>query len=463
MSLPAKRFVAAASGVTPMRAEAARADAWPLGCAAAAIILAQGVQRLLAPGLTEEATAPLPAALVFVAAAMLAGLAWLLAAPAVLRLRAPLALALLLALGLAMRLWWLDAPVVLDTDWRRYLWDGALAAHGFSPWGAPPAAGLPDALPPEAAALHASLPFAGLRSIYPATAQAAFLLAHWLAPWELLGLRLVMLGAELAGLGVLLLVLRRLGQAPAGALLWWCCPLAPLVLGMAAHADALLLPLVGGAVLAVLAGRGALAGLLLGLAAGVKLWPLLLAPLLGRWLPPGARLAGAAALGVTSLVVLLPLALTLLSPDAGLAAYAGGWLVNNAPLSWLVALLGPSSQVVLRPALAALALGLALALAWPGPGAPIALPRAVLVLAAGIFYLSPAQFPWYAVWFLPFAAILGCRPLMLAAALVPVWWLFHPMHAAGYGPWFNHGVAALHGVPVLAWLALARHRAGRGP
>ena len=48
---------------------------------------------------------------------------------------------------------------------------------------------------------------------------------------------------------------------------------------MAAHVDALLLPLLGGAVLATLAGRGALAGLLLGLAAGVKLWPLLLATL----------------------------------------------------------------------------------------------------------------------------------------------------------------------------------------
>lgn len=439
-----------------MPAEVWRSDGLRLASTAAALLLAQWLQLRLAPSLSDEATAPMPAALAFVAASILAGLAWLWATPAVLRLAAPAGLAALFAFGLWLRLAWLDAPVVLDTDWLRYLWDGGLAAAGLSPWGPPPMAGLPDALPPEAAALHAILPFAGLRSIYPATAQLAFLLAHWLAPWDILGLRLVMLAAELAGLAVLFLLLRRMGHGPAGALLWWCCPLPPLVLMMAVHVDALLLPLVGGAVLATLAGRGVPAGLLLGLAAGVKLWPLLLAPLLGRWLPAPARWPAALAFGLCSLVVLLPLAMTLAAPDAGLAAYAGRWLVNNAPLSWVVALLGPSSQAVLRPLLAATAVAIALALAWPRPAEPQALYGGVMVLAASIFYLSPAQFPWYAVWFLPFAAMLDCRPLLLAAALLPVWWLYHPMHAAGLGVLFHNGVAALHALPVLGWLALRR-------
>lgn len=458
--MPAKRFVAAPARVTRMRVESGRPGAVWLGAMAGVILLGQVAMRALAPGLTDEATAPLPAALGFVAAAMVAGLAWLAAATAVLRIGAPAGLAALFTLGVGLRLAWLDAPVVLDTDWLRYLWDGGLSAHGLSPWGPPPASGLPSGLPPEAVALHPRLPFAGLRSIYPATAQAAFLLAHWIAPWDLLGLRLVMLAAEFAGLAVAVLLLRRLGHGPAAALLWWCCPLPPLVLVMAAHVDALLLPLVGGAVLATLAGRGALAGLLLGLAVGVKVWPLLLAPLLGRWLPAEARLAGAVALGLTAAAVLLPLAMTLAAPDAGLAAYAGGWVANNAPLVWVVALLGPSSQAVLRPLLAAAAVVLALALAWPKPAAPTALPRAVMLLAAGVFYLSPAQFPWYAAWFLPFAAMLACRPLMLAAALVPVWWLFFPLNAAGHGALFHNGVAALHALPVLAWLAL--RRLGRG-
>ena len=287
----ATRFAPGQRKVTAMPAEVWRSDGFRLGATAVALLLAQWAQLRLAPSLSDEATAPMPAALAFVAASFVAGLAWLWASPAVQRLAAPAGLAALFAFGLWLRLAWLDAPVVLDTDWLRYLWDGGLAAAGLSPWGPPPVAGLPDALPPEAAALHAILPFAGLRSIYPATAQLAFLLAHGLAPWDILGLRLVMLAAELAGLAVLILLLRRMGRGPAGALLWWCCPLPPLVLMMAVHVDALLLPLVGGAVLATLAGRGVPAGLLLGLAAGVKLWPLLLAPLLGRWLPAQARWA----------------------------------------------------------------------------------------------------------------------------------------------------------------------------
>lgn len=43
-----------------------------------------------------------------------------------------------------------------------------------------------------------------------------------------------------------------------------------------------------------------------------------------------------------------------------------------------------------------------------------------LLVSAVAFYLSPAQFPWYMLWFLPFAAALARGPLLLPAVLLPL-------------------------------------------
>jgi hypothetical protein len=267
-----------------------------------------------------------------------------------------------------------------------------------------------------------------------------------------------MLGAEVAGVLLLAAVLRRAGLPVMRAAIWWCCPLLPVVLTNAAHVDALLPPLLLGALLATLAGRGALAGGLLGLAAGVKLWPLLLVPLLARWLPVRAWVPAAIAFALAAGVTLAPLLATAAAPDAGLAAYAQGWLVNNAPLAWVQAAFGPGIGGVLRPVLALAGAAVALAVAREAPGEPAALLRGALIVAAATFYLSPAQYPWYAVWFLPFAAALGCRALLLPAVLLPFYYAFFPLHALGLGAVFNHGVAAIHLMGVLLMLGLSRLR-----
>jgi hypothetical protein len=423
--------------------------------AAAVLALAQAGMIALAPALADERRAPAPEVVAFVGLALLGGAAWFATIGTLERLPPrPAVIAAVLAFGLAMRLAWFGTPVVLDTDTLRYLWDGALAAHGLSPWGPPPAAGVPPALGQPGAALHAVLPFAELRTIYPGTVQAAFLLAHWIAPWDLLGLRLVMLGAELAGLLLLAALLRRAGLPVMRAAIWWCCPLLPLVLANAAHGEALLVPLLVGALLATLGGRGVLAGGLLGLAAGVKLWPVLLVPLLARWLPAGARLPAALAFGLAAAVTLLPLLATATAPDAGLSAYATGWLVNNAPLAWVRAGFGPGVLEVLRPLFGLAGGVVALAVARPPPGQPAALIRGALVVAAATFYLSPAQFPWYAVWFLPFAAALGCRALLLPAVLLPLYYTVFALRGPGPEALFAHGIAAIHLLGVLAMLGL---------
>jgi hypothetical protein len=442
-----------------MGPEAERGEGWRLSSAALVLAAAQAGMVALAPDLAGEARAPAPVIFAFVGFALLGGAAWFAAIGPLERLPpGRVAFGAVLAFGAALRLSWLGTAPVLDTDTVRYLWDGGLAAYGIWPWASAPAAGLPPALGEAGAALHAVLPFADLRTIYPGTAQLAFLLAHWIAPWELLGLRLVMLGAEAAALLSLVALLRRAGLPVMRAAVWWCCPLLPLVLTNAAHVDALLPPLLLGALLATLGGRGALAGALLGLAAGVKLWPVLLVPLLARWLPAGAWLRAGTAFGLAAILTVGPLLASVAAPDAGLNAYARGWVANNAPLSWAQAAFGPDIGQVLRPLLALCGAAVALAVARHPPGEPAALIRGAMLVAAATFYLSPAQFPWYAVWFLPFAAALGCRALLLPAVLLPIYYAFFALRDLGLGGLFAHGLAAIHLVGVLVLLVVASIR-----
>jgi hypothetical protein len=436
---------------------AARSDGRILLLAGGAVTVAQAGMVALAPALSDEAKAPAPQILAFVGLGVLGGLAWFASIGPLERVPpGRIVVGAVVLFGAAMRLIWLNTPVVLDTDALRYLWDGALAAQGISPWGAPPAAGVPPALGAEGAALLPQLRFAMLRTIYPATAQAAFLLAHVIAPWELLGLRLVALCAEAATVLLLVALLRRAGLPVMRAAVWWCCPLLPLVLINAAHVDALLPPLLLGALLATLGGRGITAGGLLGLAAGVKVWPLLLAPLLGRWLPPGARWPALLAFGLVAGLTLAPLLATAAATDAGLSAYARGWVVNNAPLAWVRAALGAEAAQAIRPLLALAAAAVALAVALRPHGNPSALVGSALIVAAATFYLSPAQYPWYAVWFLPFAVLLGCRALLLPAVLLPLYYLVFALRGPGPSAFFANAIAGLHLLPVLAWLLLAR-------
>lgn len=422
--------------------------------------VAQAGMVLLAPGLADEKVMPPAVVGGFVALAILAGSAWFAALGPLGRMAPRFGVVAAVAgFGLVARLAWFGPEPVLDSDWLRYLWDGGLAAQGLWPWGAPPAGLDAAALGTAAEMLRGRLNFTHLRTIYPATAQAAFLLAHWGAPWELAGLRAVMLAGEAGTVALLVLALQRLGMPVMRAAWWWTCPLLPVVLVGGAHVDALLPPLLLGAVLAALAGRGVATGVLLGLAAGVKVWPLLLAPLLGRVLPRAAIVPAALALAVTSAAVLAPLLATASGSDAGLVAYARSWVAGNAPFAWALALLGGGAEPALRLMLALGGACVALAVAVQRPGDARATAARALVVAAAVFYLSPTQFPWYVVWFMPFATLLGCRALLLPPVLLPVYWLSGPLRVAGHPEVFAHVVAAVPLLAVAVALAFERKRA----
>lgn len=451
-----------------------------LACLGLALVVGVAVTIYATKGLHHGNSSTIASVLPLILPLAVSGAALLLAGPMIVRLPAtPFVWAVLIAVGLAMRLLWLGSVPPLEDDYYRYLWDGALVAHGHDPYRYAPSEFLAgNTIPPshwplaaQALVILEYVNFNDMRTIYPGAAQAAFALAHWIAPFGLDGLRIVFLGGELATLVLLVTLLRQANASSLWATLYWWNPLAAAMAVGFSHVDALIPPLVLGALLASTSGRPLLALVLIGLGAGVKVWPLMLAPII-LWplrREPRRLLQACLVLGATLLVVLGPVFWSALRPGSGMTAYMGGWANNNAFYAWTVLALreglglGDGAERALRLVLAMTTGVVALVQAARGDASLASQSRRFLIVAASVFYLSPAQFPWYALWFLPLAALSGCWPLLLASALLPFYYLFFPHWPMESGRLFFYGIAFIHSVPVLGWLLIETIRSRRQP
>ena len=430
----------------------------------AILIAAQIGLVWLSPGLTGRRTTTFEEVIPLIA--VLAGSAAIgLAAALVAWRRRPqttrAALLLIIAGGLAMRLVWFGATPPMEDDYYRYLWDGAVTASGGDPYAVAPkdvaAAGLSDrrlqSLADASGTILSNVNFPDLRTIYPGTAQVVFAAAYLIAPFQIDGLRAVFLVADGAAVLALAVLLSRLGHPPWLIALYWLNPMVVYTGIGLVHADVVMVPALLFALVLSIAARPVAAGAVLGLAAGVKLWPILLAPLLVRQTfahSPAHALAALAVCALTTAVLTAPLALSVFAPQSGLTSYAASWHINNAPYAWvsygLAQVFGESDVAnrALRIAVAGAAAIIAIAVAIPKIASPRDLVIRATIVAASVFYLSPAQFPWYALWFFGLAAAVPSFPLLAASATLAAYYSF--------GPAFQYGTAFLHCLPVWLWL-----------
>ncbi len=296
-------------------------------------------------------------------------------------------------------------------------------------------------------------------------AQAGFALAHMIRPWSLTAWRALLLGCELATLALILALLHAAGRSLLWSALYWWNPLVLKEVINSAHMDALVLPLVLLGLLLAARGRQIAAGVGLVLAAGVKVWPVLLLPLVLRPLASRPRTLALALAICAALLALLaaPVLQAGLAANSGLAAYAGRWQTSSAlfpalqdlfalvlaPLGLSGAAAGPVARLAVALALGTLAVALSLK---PAPSADALLGRASLVVGA-LVLLSPAQFPWYAVWFAPFLAFRPWFGFLILTATAPLYYVSFYLTAADEPELFRRFVVWLIWVPV--WAALA--------
>lgn len=384
-----------------------------------------------------------------------------------------------IAVGALIRLVMLSSFPMLENDFYRYLWDGAVSARGMNPYRFSPAEVLEGGedgpsiplalqeLASESGPILERVNHPYLRTIYPSVAQAAFAFSHWLAPWSLLAWRNVLLAFDLATLALLILLLQTLKLPALWLVIYWWNPILIKEIYNSGHMDVVALPFVLFAALLTIRGRSSGASASLALAVGTKIWPMVLLPLILR--PMGANprrvLRPLLIFGLMMGVIFLPFCLAGLGEDSGILAYAQHWDMNDA----LFLVFSKAAQMILpmigipvsQAKLVARLFAFALLVLWilKVIRRPLRDPhdfceRALLITAA-VFLLSPTQYPWYYLWVLPFLALRPRASLLLLTCLLPIYYLrFYFKVKGGVVSIFDNGIVWLEYIPV--WVLLIR-------
>lgn len=345
-----------------------------------------------------------------------------------------LILAGIFAAGLAARLILFASEPMLEDDYQRYLFDGAVTANGFNPYSASPRGALAQRgdlgqIALEGGQVVRRINHPDLRTVYPPVAQAAFALAYLIEPWSLPAWRFVILLFDLATLALILLLLRDVGRSPLWAALYWWNPVVLKELFNSAHMEAVVLPFVLFALWMAMRSRLMASALALAIAAGAKIWPALLLPsvLRGRFFDARQVICASVLFAAVLAFWAIPIWLGGLDQQSGFMAYLSSWQTNSALFPALeraaatilpAGTAGPIARGVVAIGLAAIAVFVSLK---PIETQDELMGRASLVVAA-LLLLSPAQFPWYAVWFAPFLCLRPWTGFLLLTATIPLYY-----------------------------------------
>ena len=312
---------------------------------------------------------------------------------------------ILFAFSAAFRVMLLWTEPVLSSDVYRYVWDGRVQAADINPYLYPPNAQELSHLRDGTIFPQINRPWA--RTIYPPGAQWLFRAISAARPDSVPFLKTTIVAFDLLTILLLMLLLRTQGLPPVRAILYAWHPLPIFEFAGSGHLDGLMLPFLLLCLLFAARRRNGWAGVTLGVATAIKLYPALLIPALVR--RHGARL-------------LLPAAATVGLLYLSYVATAGRDVLGFLPqyLSDPKELFNPGPGALLafglgllfaRPTQVAYAILAVVLLAVSLRGTRTAdkgldATVAELLLLFGTFVtFVQTVHPWYLLWILPLLAI----------------------------------------------------------
>ncbi|MGE4159353.1 MAG: glycosyltransferase 87 family protein [Planctomycetota bacterium] len=348
--------------------------------------------------------------------------------------------------ALGARLLLFTSHPVQEDDFYRYMWDGHVCLQGVNPYRHSPDAVIlermahstkvhPDVVSlvrslgdsPEAILTLNRINHPHLTTLYPPLLMAVFAAAQFLFPWNLDGLRLMLLLFDVGGHLILWKLVRMLGRPQALWVAYAWCPLVIKEFANSAHADGVVIFFILAALLAVASGRWLWAYLGLSMAVLSKIFPLILLPLLlsHGWRESKSSWRSIVLIGLGTVAAFIPMAMAM-GMQSGTYAYASSWRKNSwlfPKLEELTRSMGHDHVPARFVCIGIIAVVVVVASWRTWKGAAESLFRDCFVVLGVFFCLLPAQFPWYLTWVLPFLALFPSPPWVLLSCLMPLYYL----------------------------------------
>ena len=375
-------------------------------------------------------------------------------------------------IGLILRLLMVISVPMLENDFNRYLWDGAVTSNNISPYQYSPEeikssdfknTKLKE-LSSESNDVFYKINHPHLKTIYPTVTQLFFALSYKISPWDLEAWKLVLLFFDLLTFLIIYKILKILCIPVQNILIYWWNPLLIKEIFNSGHFEVIAFPFVLGALILVIKKKYFLSAFSLAVSVGVKIWPLIIFPLIIRPIKnfPIKIFNVIAFFLVLMVFIFFPIYEAGFDKSSGYLAYSKSW-ENNSSLfkvvlfsfEYLFNIIDIHSGHAQK--YARLVIGLLVSI-WVlfqtffrNTSGKNLFERALFIVAA-LFLLSPTQFPWYYTWIIPFLAIIPRWSLMFLTLTLPLYYTRFYLEPRGQLEIFKNLIVWIEFVPV--WILI---------
>ena len=322
----------------------------------------------------------------------------------------------------------------ISRDIHRYAWDAAVQEEGINPYRYAPDDSALLRLRTEA--IWPGIDRQSWLTVYPPASEASFLLSRAVFGKGLRASTWLMLIAEAAAIGLMVLALARLRAPPERVAIYAWHPLTVSEIAANGHNEALAVLGLAALIAAWTYRRYALAGCAIAFATLAKLGPMLLIPALlrrGRW-----RMA--AAIGIVTAAFVVPYLSALANLWDALAYWAKRERFNGS-LAELVRV-GIDDRLLIG-ALGGLMIVVLVVVTLRDHLEIEQLARSGLLVLGTAILISDYVQPWYAIWLIPFMVFTVAPGWLWVSGVIPLAYLdiyYHPLpHWISYtiyGPLF---------------------------
>jgi len=313
-------------------------------------------------------------------------------------------------LGIGLRLAVAPVRPATTSDVYRYLWEGRVVRAGLDPYREPPSS-------PRLAHLRNwvwnVVPFKSVPAAYPPAAQYVFAAAGLIPGPSVIVLKRVLALFDVGTVLLLVSILAAMRLPRSWVILYAWHPLVVCELVARGHLDTIgifFMALAFRLTLAPTRAGSAFSGAALAMSILAKGYAIIVAPFFILAARP-RRGVFLVAMAATAALAYAPFASAGLDLFRGAAMYGRGWRGNSSVFALLdlsLSRLSPNHDAIAR------AICLVALLAWVAallrkamlaPGDPAGTARFALIALIGFFLLSPAVYPWYLAWTLPWLCL----------------------------------------------------------